>query len=821
MALGTQGHAGRAARYLSAALDREVTVEEVQRRTHSEDVPAGAGERIPLPRPDTDGTPNGCPGPESCVFEVRHPVAGSPATIEARPLAPDEVEREIRRIAQPQSSPKNRFLALWRWLPEELARHVDPAFLRLPADTRLPDHTIWHHNDMAAAFRVSARNGAGHSLLSAHVGPVQSYIATARSLRDLWSGSLIVSWVSWNAMLPVIDRCGPQAIVTPSLRGNPLLDRWLQRQGVCPPEDADGPIPVDASLVPHRFLAVVPCEDVASLADACRSAADAAWRALAADVHARVDEKLRPLCDHWDGRWSDQVSATFRVTVAAVPAKECGEQVIQRLLSCFAPEDGWHARVAAIRSLTEAMPADDRPDGVGQGVGLWQGQNAVLAIQERALREIPSTVPATASVPCPRKCTLDGFSEQMGPDSLDESRDFWSNAAKDLALDAVRLRKGERLGATSMVKRFAVPAHLGRVLGLRNLSFPDTATVAAAQWLHRTGLADCVDRPGWSGRWLGRDRKQDDETAPPPEVERKIAAAVADVRHGRPPLYLAVLAADGDNLGEWLRGEAAPSLEESLHSRVRDYFRELGSAARPGLQARRPVEPARHAAVSAALTRFACTEVPRIVRENQGALVYAGGDDVLAVLPMESALQCAEGLRDAYRSDACLGPRPTISAGIAVVHHMDHLGIAIERAGGALKSAKDAGRDALSVAIATRGAHAESVVCSWETDVKELDAWRRAFQGGVGDRWVYRLRREEEVLGALPPEAVQAELNRQIARSEQEVRSAFGADSEFPAERALDRLSDTRAERFLGTQRPLQVLLRRLQFASFLARGTR
>src|SRR5205085_2787867 len=101
---------------------------------------------------------------------------------------------------------------------------------------------------------------------------------------------------------------------------------------------------------------------------------------------------------------------------------------------------------------------------------------------------------------------------------------------------------------------------------------------------------------------------------------------------GAPPTYYAVLMVDGDRLGQWLRGARAPRLEQVLHPALVEHFRKSSELA-PLLSAPRTVGSTLHAALSEALTSFALHFVPDIVRRHAGTLIYAGGDDVLALLP--------------------------------------------------------------------------------------------------------------------------------------------------------------------------------------------
>ena len=87
------------------------------------------------------------------------------------------------------------------------------------------------------------------SLLSFSIGPVQTFIASARSLRDLWTGSFVLSWLTCRAMQPIVEPEGPglSAILIPALERDPL--EYLRGSG------GDRPPP---ACLPNWFLVEVP-----------------------------------------------------------------------------------------------------------------------------------------------------------------------------------------------------------------------------------------------------------------------------------------------------------------------------------------------------------------------------------------------------------------------------------------------------------------------------------------------------------------------------------------------------------------------------------
>ena len=130
---------------------------------------------------------------------------------------------------------KRAFLTLWRLLPDprwdrlgSLPAELKAIWELLPADPRVPDHSIW---DLASAASALASTYEGQDFKPAFllftIASAQEFVAAARRTQDLWMGSFLLSYLIWRAMEPIIEKVGPDAIVFPDLRGQPLVDRWL------------------------------------------------------------------------------------------------------------------------------------------------------------------------------------------------------------------------------------------------------------------------------------------------------------------------------------------------------------------------------------------------------------------------------------------------------------------------------------------------------------------------------------------------------------------------------------------------------------------
>ncbi len=695
-ALDIRGHESRAARYASRALDWEVTRNEIKGSASLADQLAAIAERIPMPTAGANG--ERAVGPEDGRIAIRHPVSAQAAELSGLTLNEEDVVEAIGRVVDGLPDPRSRFLALWRLLPEQL----DPNIARLPADTRVPDHTLIQHADITSGIWASSAGAHGRAYLSVLLGPVQKFIEVARSVRDLWTGSAVLSWLTFQGLCPVLDTLGPTALVYPALRGNPLMDLWLHDHAGL---KSRGLLPQEASRrspsLPNRFVALVPWgsggAEATLLAGTCAQAVKQACRRLGDDVHACLNPEMKAINPDWARHWQQQVDSFFEVRTAVLPIREMRDETLAGLLGNTDSFGKVWPEADKVRALANAIPSAERPGYDQHSAGRWQAQleaSARLMEAQRSIRHVPATPPSTADENAPPKCSLLGSYEQMGPSDLKESRQFWDKAVDTLRLHGVRLRRHERFSAIALCKRFAAPATLAHELHLKpdDLRFPDTATVAAARWLAEAGIKP-DEEPEWNGRWLHQKNRNDvgEGDAPPPKaVWEQIRAAR---QKNPPPTYYAILMMDADNMGQWLKGDHAPQVHEVLHPKMVNYYERLderlGNKATAGLNARRPVGPALHAAISEALNNFASHIAPSIVKKYQGTMIYSGGDDVLALLPVRRAMNCADELRCAFRGEGgdipgwnesylTMGNRATLSAGIAFVHHKEDLRLALE-----------------------------------------------------------------------------------------------------------------------------------------------
>ena len=151
--------------------------------------------------------------------------------------------KSITKIEDPQ----RLFWWLWRCLPIAACQAMgdDRSLLLMPAETRLPDASIWSHTSLTAAMAGAltgfnleledlkpsqqpkpAKTSRAY-LATFSFTPVQELIKASRKMRDFWAGSWLLHYLSARVSWKLALQYGPDSLVYPSLFQQPLIDTWL------------------------------------------------------------------------------------------------------------------------------------------------------------------------------------------------------------------------------------------------------------------------------------------------------------------------------------------------------------------------------------------------------------------------------------------------------------------------------------------------------------------------------------------------------------------------------------------------------------------
>lgn len=456
--------------------------------------------------------------------------------------------------------------------------------------------------------------------------------------------------------------------------------------------------------VGNKILACARCGDPAKLAGFAQAAGQARWKDLAEDALAGLRKPgtdMIPVDAIRLDMWETQKADVLELAAAWVPIHQDDYATARRRVDRL---------LAARKSTRDFKPAALTFDGKGFGLPKSSLDGARETVLQRAVFQDPK------------------LKRKLG------------------------LGKGEQLDCPALVKRMGSAE--GEQTRQRRERFAPLSRIALEAWLEKlpdgdlrefnrqyaalvqADLASLVRLPRYAklphdgaglfpGRLaaLSREWQDDEKLAPVSLKARELILgrlkSLQDLRaalvkeYGEPTPYFAILQADGDHMGEFI------DQHDALQS---------------------------HVELTQALTRFAKSAREQ-VENHRGACVYAGGDDVLALLPVHTALACACALRTVFDQEVrqalerAIGPLgkkpPTLSVGLGLGHAMTPFAQLLDLARRAERLAKNGPegmpkerqRNALALIVGVRSGAELSLRGRWGEGMEErLARWTALYQ---------------------------------------------------------------------------------------------
>jgi len=749
---------------------------------HKADHDASAADRLPFPKPirsSFDGVKN----------FFRHPMGGN---------APLKFDLAFQSVAQAEESgqvtrpsllndddPKGDFFARWRFW-KWWASHRDPRLAFMPAETRLPDHTIWSHLFVTSAFQACTTDkGIKPSLLLFTLGPAQSFISEARSTRDLWSGSYILSYLCGSVMRDIATQIGPDNFLFPNLSGQPIFDLLLKDEiwskittstsgnawdcfgydkTIDGQKNHRGVRRLLTPSLPNRFLALVPSDQANELGQSTIDSFNKARSQIAESVRDLLMEKIPDIKGTWnEDRFQAQVNRMLTPhwqTVEWPGSIEEAEEIAKLL-----PDQETADSFRAVTKMAKDTPKEDRDSRYFTSKGSLSNVSAGHSVYYHFTNLLLDGVKNSGGF----SAWADESSWKRGKSS---NKDYLNgkeeilftpgehkNLGQLMGRELFKENENPGLGASSLVKRLWHYSYLEPKYGFSK---------------------DDFSMPSTRGVSKGEPFSSDDN-------EKDTA--------GEQENYYAVLALDGDEMGKWISGVKNPVLREQLSKESVDYFESKGGSLKEFLTSRRPLSPSFHLQFSESLANFSLYSAGRIVESFNGRLIYAGGDDVLAMLPASKAIACSVALRNAFRGNHrelndlhgtwephqdqmikieenrlfdCVadgyirvhknaeameeepkthqvivpGPATDVSVGIAIGHEKDPLQRIVQAAQTCEKKAKsELGRSAIFTQVVKRSGEIIEWGCKWDSNGLELleILLNEMLDGNLAARFPYKI----------------------------------------------------------------------------------
>ncbi len=529
------------------------------------------------------------------------------------------------------------------------------------------------------------------------IGPVQGFVSQARRTRDLWAGSFLLSWLAGQAIAAVFEQGGTITFPEVGTKDNPtdpLFRAIILKDGT----------PLIGSI-PNRFKATVPAK---FSPEAVRSRVVDKWQDLAAHVYQqyaaptadkygsdtgniwnrqvnnfweiawllgedpgdRSDDHWLDMRKNWRNHWPDSeggdhctLMSDFQEISGYTRARDRNRQEkFWQAMQQAAPDGRLdirdNERLCAIALIKRLFPRLGKA-ALAESIGWTPGGN------EKTVGNWPSTTymavaPWLAHIAQDNKriSYLKEYIQAVHDTVNRDNNDYFRKLASEQATNLTML----------------APLRQHTVAGKKLDDIDGVLLHHHALRNHRaTFLSDQLIPP--SG--------EDPEPAKRQELLNKLSKLYKIEKTGeKPRSCYALLLLDGDRLGKMLQEEDQQ-------------------------------------AVSRALLDFTNKVTPCINREEySGLTIYAGGDDVLALLPMNNAIACAEKLHDTFVESFSKESIKDATASVALIfaHHQVPLRTVLAETHHQLEDiAKDTnGRDSLSLAVLKPSGVTATWVSCWQ-----------------------------------------------------------------------------------------------------------
>lgn len=565
------------------------------------------------------------------------------------------------------------------------------------------------------------------------IGPVQEFIRAARKTQDYWAGSFLLSYLNCVAM----QAFNSQEVIFPDLTTSDFFQNALKEpdfwKGVTDPSTY---IP----SVPNRFFGITE-KDPAQKLLAAKQALLHKWREIAGNTFEflrklkgiSIDQRI------WDEQisrraleilyvWREWAAGEDYGTAYQQTEALMGARKASRIFPPLPPQEGYACSLCGLRVALGGSQERSRKD-----LRQWWDRHLkkVLSFRVREGEYLCAVCLVKRLYP---EVVFHRRSDV--PSTSTMATVSWQNRLQGLIRHPI-LESREVQELTGKMQAFQKEVHLAaRALGepeeaslppyFDHLGVPDEQLLRIeGEWL----LEDTYSQRGRrekSVRALERlkDLKEYVETL---GSKVKATAPPPSPQVGTPAKYLALITADGDDMGAFLAS----------------------------------CDQKKHREISRRLQIFATQAVPQVLeKERPGFILYWGGDEGLALVSLADLLPALRGLREQWEKVVRqeVTDMPTLSAGGVIFHHQYPLRQAIIEVFQTLEDAKGLctptqRKNAWAVKILKRSGAPLMTRAHWHYEdrfspLEVLEDFMEAYQAGsLSPRWLAALRNEKPALG--------------------------------------------------------------------------
>lgn len=524
------------------------------------------------------------------------------------------------------------------------------------------------------------------------IGPVQEFIAAGRKSRDLFSGSLMLSYLSAKALEAIKEHSNAYGYIA-----NTVFPSLNDEKNY-----AD-------SSVPNRFLFSFKNYSLDKIAET----AEAAEKAIHCEFDKIIEHAKNKFADIykndnvWNTYWDEQKNNFLEIYWAAMETNEDYSRIYNRLENLMGQRKALRnfnelnngnnekgqpgLKCSLIQNLSAVHPTKEKPNDFWRNVidkyphliGDLTGKEPLSAIalakrffidyliKNNAVKDGSDKYPSTTTIAVStfNKAIINNYAK-ISDEAKSNIKEF---------VKAVRALQEAKYGPRGKIS-------------ITNMPFLIDKNTELKDYLKIEG--DFLFEEMVKNEFKSNGHEIDGKIKSVNETAKQIIKEVKKISGKSISKYYAIIYFDGDKMGEKLSSENVTTISENLR---RFSARNNNSD-------------------------LTLRNVYQVIEEDHiGKVVYSGGDDVLAFISLEDCLSAAFALRKSFTG--FMGPGYEASAGIAIAHHQTDLRQVLNAARKAEEYAKNAlGRNSLAIALMKRSGISTITGTKWDLEKNNIDS---------------------------------------------------------------------------------------------------
>ncbi len=522
--------------------------------------------------------------------------------------------------------------------------------LKYPADIKYPKYDL--KNKAIGIFTI---------------GPVQSFISSAKKTKDFWAGSYLLSYLTWTALEVVIRESSNNIddIVFPAIDGQPLYELSVLNKK----NEEELKLPT----LPNRFMALLDKNKSSYILRKCEKA---------------VKDRLNDIIDFIiyeeniksnDGlRIKKQIDKLLEIYWISIPFEQDLDLEIE--VGCR----GSDSQYSVLTSLSEELLGSrknlrnfEQQKENGHKCHICGEREGI--VKDRYVDKNPKNNPKKLCGVCLLKRHFDKYFTKRVLEKEGDKKEIYYPSVVEVAIMDYKKKIVENADENTIKKLVELikddELNEGYDKGIQNWYIKKFN-------LKLDELSSKKEFLGIDGGYLdiNGDKLKDVND----ELKSKFMRLLSELQKVKDKTgkrikfnkYYALIYLDGDSMGKWVSGEMIKKAEEEGMS------------------------PKLHYLVSKSLTNYT-KHVKKIFEKKKGVIVYAGGDDVVAFVNLEDLFDVMRELR-AYFSgyinengeidyendgiirgeneDITLGKKASASMGVCIAHYKKPLRLVIKKA---------------------------------------------------------------------------------------------------------------------------------------------